>query len=170
VPLASGCKHNNLLELQARRLGESEDSQPSKLFAQQSRAFWQSQLWNHKKQHATRFEPAIGVFQKYGFQSLIVTLAKFPIVRRIQVEQRHRFRRATGIHRVGLEGFDSQASGLFGSIGVNLNSIAIAGHVLKQISECNAIADAGIERRESLGKGQPILESFGLGYRKREKA
>jgi hypothetical protein len=55
-------------------------------------------------------------------------------------------------------------------MGVNLNSVAIAGHVLKQMSECHTITDTGIERREGLGKGQPILKPFGLGNWKWEKA
>jgi hypothetical protein len=44
----------------------------------------------------------VRVFQEDRFQSLVVALSGFPIVRRIQVEQGHRFRLAPNIHGVGL--------------------------------------------------------------------
>jgi hypothetical protein len=59
---------------------------------------------------------------------------------------------------------------LFGPIGIDLNAIARSGYAMKQLSECHSVANAGVERRKSLGKAQPILESFGLGNWQREKA
>jgi hypothetical protein len=44
---------------------------------------------DHEYQHAAGFEPAIGMFQEQQFQSLIVALSRFPIVRRIQIKERH---------------------------------------------------------------------------------
>jgi hypothetical protein len=152
------------------RLREAEDAQISKLFAQQSRAFCQPQLWNYQEQHATRFKPVICVFQKYGFQPLIVALATFSIVRRIQVEQGNRIRRAPDIHRVALQSLSSQGTCLLCPVGVDLNSVAMDGYVSKQLTECHAISDTGIEGGESFGKTQKALQSFAFGNRKREQA
>jgi len=55
-------------------------------------------------------------------------------------------------------------------IGVEFNSVSMGSHVLKQMRKGYAIPDAGIERRESFGKGQPTPESFGLASWQREKA
>jgi len=85
------------------------------------------------------------MLQKYRFQSLVVALASFPIVRRIQVEQGHGFRVAPDIHGVSLQSLDSQGSRLFYPIGIDFNSVTMRGHVLKNMSECRAIADTGIE-------------------------
>src|SRR5713226_9613228 len=110
------------------------------------------------------------MLQKYRFQSLVVALASFPVVRRIQVEQGHGFRVAPDIHGVSLQSLDSQGSRLLCPIGIDFNAVAMSLHILKQMSKCHTITDTGIERGEGLGKGQSILESFRLGNRKREKA
>jgi hypothetical protein len=110
------------------------------------------------------------VFEEDQFQSLIVALSGFSIVRRVQVEQGHRFRRAPHIRRVRLQSFDSQGSCLFSPIGVELNAIAMSGYTMQQVSERHAISHAGVERGAWLGKGQPILQSFGLSDWEREKA
>ena len=61
------------------------------------------------------------------------------------------------IHRqldcVGVQGLDTQGSCLLGPIGVDLNAVAMSGYAMQQVSERHAIADAGIERRESLWEG-----------------
>jgi len=59
---------------------------------------------------------------------------------------------------------------LFRAIGIDFNTVAMSWHILKQLGECHSITDTGIDCRKSLGKRQPILQSFGLGFRKREKA
>jgi len=42
---------------------------------------------------------------------------------------------------------------LFGTIGVDLNAIAMSGDAMKQVSERHAIADTRVERRESFWEG-----------------
>jgi hypothetical protein len=110
------------------------------------------------------------VFQEDQFQSLIVALSRFPIVRRVQIKEGHRFGLAPDIHRVGLQSLDSQGSRLFCPIGVDLNAIPVSGYAMQQVGERRAIANTGIKRRESLREDQPIPQSLGLGYRKGEKA
>jgi len=87
------------------------------------------------------------------FQSLIIALSEFPIVRRIQEEQRHCFLRASRIHGVSLQSLDSQGARLFGPIGVDLDAIAMSGYAMQQASKRHAISHAGIECRESLWEG-----------------
>ena len=146
MSFAACCQNYDLVELQASRFSEPQGPQVGKLLTQQPRAFGQSHLRNYKQQDSSDFEPTIGMFQKDGFQSLIVAFSGLPVVRRIEVEQGHCFRRAPHIHRVGLQGFDSEGFRLFCTVGVYLNSIAIAGHVLKQMGECRAIPDTRVER------------------------
>jgi hypothetical protein len=55
-------------------------------------------------------------------------------------------------------------------IGVDFNAVTMSFYAAKQVSECHSIADAGIDRRKCLRENQPIPQSFGLGYWKREKA
>jgi hypothetical protein len=43
-------------------------------------------------------------------------------------------------------------------------------YLAKQVGECYSVANAGSERGESLRKGLPSLEPFGLGNWKWEKA
>jgi hypothetical protein len=60
---------------------------------------------------------------------------------------------APDIQGIGLQGLDSQGSRLFGPIGIDLDSIAMSGYAMKQVSERHAISHAGIECRESLWEG-----------------
>src|SRR5208283_205398 len=145
MSLATGRKHHNLLVLQASRLGESEYAQVREVFAQQSCTFRQWQLGDDENQHAASLEPAIAVFKEDQFQSLIVALSGFPIVRRVQVEQGHRFRRAPDVHGVSLQSIDSQGSCLFEPIGVDLDAIAMSASALQQVSECHSVANTRIE-------------------------
>jgi len=145
VSFAARCQHYDLPVLQASRLGEPEHSQIREMFAQQSGTFRQSQLRNHEKQHTTGLEPAITVFQKDQFQSLVVALSGFPIVGRVQIKQGHCFCRAPDIHGVSLQSLDSQRSRLVGPIGVDLDSIAMSGYAKKQVSERHAISHARIK-------------------------
>src|SRR5450755_4387845 len=170
MSFTAGRQDRNLLVLYASWLSEPEHSQISELFAQQPRAFSQSRLWNHKQQNTAGPEPAIGVFQEDGFQSLVVIFPGFPVVRRIEVEHGHCFRLAPDIHGVRLQSLDSQCFRLFCPIGVDFNAVTMSCYVVKQVSERRSVADAGIERRESFGKSQPILQSPDLRYRKREKS
>ena len=59
------------------------------LFAQQSRALREASLRDHKKQNSSRLQPPVGTLQKHALQSLVITCAGFPIVGRIQIEQRY---------------------------------------------------------------------------------
>src|SRR5712671_2426231 len=140
------------------------------MFAQQPRTFRQSHLRNHEKQHATSLEPAIAMFEEDQFQSLIVALSGFPIVRRIQIKQGHRFGLAPDIHGVSLQSLDSQRSCLFGPIGIDLNAVAMSAYAIEQVSECHAIAHAGIECRELRCKSKAILQPSGFRHGQREKS
>src|SRR6266852_3329797 len=140
------------------------------MFAQQPRAFRQSQLRNHQEQHAPSLEPTVTVFQEDRFQSLVVALPGFPIVRRIQIKQGHGLRRASHIHNVGLQSLDPQSSRLFCPIGVDLDAIAMSGDAMQQVSERHAIPYAGIECRELGCEGKAILQPCGLPYGQREKS
>ena len=109
------------------------------------------------------------MFQKDQFQSLVVALSGFPIVRRVQIEQGHGFRLAPDIHGVGLQSLDSQGSRLFGPIGVDLNAIAMSGYAMQQVSERHAISHAGIECRELRCEGKAILQPRGFRHGQREE-
>src|SRR5581483_3238680 len=169
MSFAAGGQNNNLLKLQACRFREPEDPQVRKVFAQQSRALCQAELWNHKDQHSSRFKPTIRVLQKNGFQSLVIARARFPIVGGIQVQQRQRFGRAAHLHGVRLKSLNARRSRQFHPISVDLNSIATSRCLVKQVSERHAIADTGIERRELVWESEPILQPLSLGYGKRKE-
>jgi len=68
------------------------------------------------------------------------------------MKQGHGFRRASHVHGVGLQSLDSQCSRLFCPIGIDLNAIAMSGYIVKQASESDAVADAGIDCRELHGE------------------
>jgi hypothetical protein len=63
---------------------------------------------------------------------------------------------ASHIHGIRLQSLDSQCFRLLCPIGVDFNSIAMSPYVAKQMGECHSIADAGIDRRKSFRKNQPI--------------
>jgi hypothetical protein len=146
MPFAARRQYNNLLELHASRFGKPEYPQLREPFAQQPRTFRQPILRDHKKQDTSRLQPPISVLQKHEFQSLVITCARFPIVGRIQVKQRQRFRWAAHLHRVRLQRLDVQGSRPFRTIGIDLNTIAASRCIPKQMSERHPIANAGIER------------------------
>jgi hypothetical protein len=131
MSFAARRQDNDLLVFDASRFAEPEHSQLGKMFAQQAGALRQSQLWNHKEQHATCFKPTIRVFQKYRFQSLIAALPALPIVRRIQVEQRDAFRLTSHVRCVRLKSLDPQGFCLLSSIRVDFDSVAMGIHILK---------------------------------------
>jgi len=58
---------------------------------------------------------------------------------------------------------------LLGPIGVNVNSITIARHILKDLGERNAIADTRIDSGEFVWKVQAMFEAFCFGNRKWEE-
>ena len=145
MPFAACCQHYDLLVFEAGRLGESEHAHVREMFAQQPRTFRQSQLRDDEYRHTTGLEPAISVLQEDQFQPLVVALPGFPIVRRVEVKQGDRFRRAPDICGVRLQSLDSQSFCLFGPIGVDLNSIAMSRYAMKQTSERRAISHTGIK-------------------------
>ena len=63
-----------------------------------------------------------------------------------------------------------ECSRLFGPIGVDLDAIAMSGYAMQQVSECHAISNAGIERREFRCEGKAILQSRGFRHGQREKS
>src|ERR1700739_3353386 len=65
MPFAPCSEHYDLLVLQASQFGEPEHAQIRKMFAQQPRAFRQSQLRNDEYQHTTGPEPAIAMFEEH---------------------------------------------------------------------------------------------------------
>jgi len=113
------------------------------------------------------------VFQEDQFQPLIVAFSRFPIVRRVQIEQGQRFRWTPDIYRVRLQSLDSHGSCLFGPIGVDLDAIAMGGHIVEQVSECRSISHAGIEYRE-LGRvrceRERVFQTSRFRRRQREKS
>src|SRR5208282_6619393 len=101
---------------------------------------------------------------------MVVALPGFPIVGRVQIKQRHRLRLAPDIHGVSLQSLDSQGSRLFGSIGIDLNAIAMGGYAMQQVSECHAISQAGIECRELRCEGKTISQPSGFRHGQRGKS
>ena len=69
-------------------------------------------------------------------------------------------------HGVRAERFNSQASRLFCSIGVNLNSVPARVCVFEQARESRAISNARIKSRELGRKCEAISEALGLDCRK----
>jgi len=59
---------------------------------------------------------------------------------------------------------------LLGPIGIDLNSEPMDGDVSKQMTECHAIAYAGIESGEFVWKAQAMFEAFCFGKGKWEEA
>src|SRR5882672_5671952 len=116
MSLASRCQNNDLVELHATRLCESEHSHVGEVFAQQSGALCQSQLRNDEQKNASGSEPAIGMFKENKFQSLVIAFPGFPIVGRIEVEQRSGLCLAPDIHGVRLQSLDSHISRMFRTI------------------------------------------------------
>src|ERR1700691_538750 len=110
------------------------------------------------------------MFEEDQFQSLIVALPGFPIVRWIQIEQGQSFRLAPHVHDVSLQSLDSQGACLFGPIGVDLDAIAMSVYAMQQVSERHAIAHAGIECRKLRCEGKAILQPCGFRYGQREKS
>src|SRR5438445_6547858 len=68
-------------------------------------------------------------------------------------------------HGVRAERFNSQASRLFCSIGVNLNAVAVCVCVFEQARERRRICTASIKRRELGRESGPIPEGHCLGRR-----
>src|ERR1700721_4579888 len=145
MPVSTGSKPYNLLVFEGSRLRESEHAQVREMFAQQSCTFRQSQLRNDEYQHTHRLEPAIAMVEEDQFQPLVVTLPGFPIIRRIQIKERYRFRLAPHVHCVRLQSLDSQGACSFGPIGIDLNAIAMGGCAVQQVSEAHPFSHKRID-------------------------
>jgi hypothetical protein len=148
VTFAASPQDRNLLVLDTRRFGEVIDYQITKVLAQDSGTRLQLRLRDHEDEHATRFQPCVGVLQKDQFQALVIRLCHLQVVGRIEIEKRDRFGWTAHIHRVRLQCFDTQISGLFGTIGINFNAVSVGLSSLQQTGECHAIASTRINCRE----------------------
>ena len=88
VTFAPPSQDCNLLVLDTRRFGEPIDRQIAKVLAQDSGARLQLWLWDHKDEHAARFQPSVRVLQKHQLEALIIRLPHLQVVRRIEIEKR----------------------------------------------------------------------------------
>jgi hypothetical protein len=126
-------------------------------------------LRDNKGQYTFALEPAVGVLQEDQFQSFVLSLPVFPIVRWVQVEQGHRLRTATDVECIGVQHLNSQSPGLRRSMCVDLDSIPQPMVGSEKCCECGPISNAGIERCELLRESEPSPQTNGFGLRQREK-
>src|SRR5580692_12140070 len=150
--------------MQARRFRKLVHHQVDKVFAQDSRARLQLRLWNDKQQNAARRQPAVGVLQKYQFLPLVVCLADFKVIRRIEIEQRKCFRWTAHIESIGLQCFDSQRSSLLGPVPVNFDPVAVGFGSVEQMRKRDAVSDAWIKSRKLWREDEAISQAFGLRH------
>ena len=85
------------------------------------------------------------MLQKYQLQPLVICLSDFKVIGRIEVDQRKSFYETAHIHRVRVEGLNTQCSRLFRSIGVNLNSVSMSCCAFEQLRKCHAIPNTRIK-------------------------
>src|ERR1035438_2891863 len=107
----SSAKHHNLIETDGLRMFESKDANPIKLACQQTCARSDCGSRNHEYQHAFAVHPAIAVFQEYQLHPLVTVRTKLAVIRRIQIQQRTRFRQYPALKRAAVDGRDSFSGG-----------------------------------------------------------
>src|SRR5207302_2281479 len=61
------------------------------------------------------------MLQKHQFQTLVVGLTCFEVIRRIEIEQRQRLRWTAHVHGIRRQSVDAQPGCLLSSIGINFN-------------------------------------------------
>lgn len=107
VSPAPDTENGNLFVLHTRSLREPVHGEIGKVLAQDPRADSQLGLWNYKHQDAAGLEPTISMFRKHQFQSLIIRLTGFQVVRRVEIKKRATLCRAAHIHGIRLQSVDA---------------------------------------------------------------
>ena len=109
--------------------------------------FGQSVAGDNEYQHATGFQPAIGVAQERLLGAATVSRPQCPIVRRIQIKEPKALDRALHFQRISLDDVGNPLPGLLGAVGIKLDTIAkhlsTAGDNLERHAIANARVDCG---------------------------
>jgi hypothetical protein len=87
-------------------------------------AFGQPVARDNEYQHASRFQPAIGVAQERLLGTATVSRSQSPIVGRVQVEKTEALDGALHLQRISLDDIGDSLPGLLGAVGIKLNAIA----------------------------------------------
>ena len=85
--------------------------------------FGQAVARDNEYQHATRFQPAIGVAQKRLLRAATVSGPLSPIVGRIQIQEANALDRALHFQRISLDDIGNPLPGLLGPVGIKLDAI-----------------------------------------------
>jgi hypothetical protein len=133
--------------------------------------FGQPVTGDDEYQYATGFQPAIGVAQERLLGAATVSRPQCPIVRWIQIQEAKALDRALHFQRISLDDVGNPLSGLFGAIGIKLNTVAKDLSTARDDFERDAIANAGVYRRRGLiGKQEKSANPLGFRQWQRVEA
>src|ERR1035441_8570913 len=107
--------------------------------------FGQAVARDNEYQHATRFQPAIGVAQKRLLRAATVSGPQSPIVGRIQIQEAKALDRALHFQRISLDDVRNPLPGLLSAEGIKLNTVAKDLRTVGDNLERRAIADTRVE-------------------------
>jgi hypothetical protein len=156
-------QHDHLLVADACRIPKTVHADVTELRRQYLAAVGNVFSRDDQHQNATRFQPAPGVAEKDFLHAAVLATAKFPVIGRVQVQQRETLDRTVSFERISLDYHGHSFSGLFCPISVDLDPIPQHVGIGSDSGERDAIADARIERcPRHLGKLQKTSDTTRL--------
>ena len=109
--------------------------------------FGQPVAWDNEYQHATRFQPPIGVAQERLLRAATVSWPQCVIVWRVEIAEPEALDRALHSRRISLDDVGNSLPGLLGAVGVKLDTVTKNFSAAGDNLECRAIANTRVERR-----------------------
>jgi hypothetical protein len=120
----SHTENDSLLAGDGLRLGEAIDCLVPELRSQNIAALVDAVIGNDHYEHASRPHPSSGMVEKQLFHPLVLPLADFEVVGRIEVQQRKGFYGSVCVEDAPLDYFVQHAPSLIGAIRVEFDAIS----------------------------------------------
>lgn len=120
----SDAKYDSLFVRNARWRRKPVDRLVAKMWRQDLPAFVNSIEWDNHDKHAPGPQPAKELLEEYGFHALILSLAYFEIVGRIEVQERKRLDGRVAIKCAALDNLVRMRASLGRAVGIQFHCIS----------------------------------------------
>jgi hypothetical protein len=161
---ASSCSNDHhLLIADTLRSLQTVNPDIAEVAGENLTAFGQPFIGDDEHQNPSWFQPAIRVAQECLLSATTVSRPKGPIVRRIQIQEAKALDRALHLQRISLNGVGNPLPGLFGTVGVKLNTVTKHVGTAGDHLEGHAIANTRVDRgRGSIWELEETAKPLGL--------
>src|SRR5579859_3212569 len=168
LPFPSYREKSDLVVLDRFGSGEPIYTDIFEVFRQGPRTSCQLPLWNDKEENATRHDPTSCMPQEYNFHALIVGLADFEVIRRIQIDKGQGVHAALDLEGVAMHNFDSKRARLLRAVGIEFYAVAQRVSLVEDRLKCRAVSHTWVESCKGFGREDKVCSeasSFALGKR-----